>query len=823
MATRHDHLDKLLESARTGPIEEFHRLVQETMCINEVHPIKHERIVATLASEGRAEIVRYLIEQGAWPHSACFGAARGGHETLMNELIGRGASKHSAVWGAATGGHTKLMWDLIETGACLNSALEGAGENGDPTVIQELLDKRARPINVLWGAIRNGNQERIRTWLSAWEPEQSFTLIRLAAYHGQLTLVDELNVHCNASDAFYESVARNLAEGGWETPFFERYGEQSEYMAHGIWGAANGGHCHFLNRLIEHATQFALLSDKTALKYAVIGAAAGNHSKLVAHLIARGATIEDALVGAAIGMNTALMDALIAQGTASGQLRKDIAVYAAAVGKRYDLMNRWLIEGASINQALRGVSYRGGNHKLEGDLIAQGALAEWSEIGCFEGEADGNFEGNYMCRHLSNLLLKKHEISSIKVMAEYGYPSFLQHIWNKNLNSAVWGAARGGFRTVVSSLLEKGAGITFAIQGAVEVGDRDLIESLIPTNEQNVLLLRVFFKTTFETGQEDLLQWMLERLGQSGNHFFVYTLKFMKAEEVVRALSMIKNSHQQFEIAREADVVHLMSAVKIVRKSKVSPEIALALAEKNPESLRCLLNVMTHRTPKLPNEIKFQIFSQVAASEGFQVAERDISVFMRASIVAKKLADFNEVSDDEATELATIQQRLMKCQKRKPEAERKSTQLANAGTLYGRSDILSRHRNSFLTKPFLPNSIQHMMHKFDKYQNLLTLQKWLIACEERLSRKRQYPTQALDMRNLREKLNQLSEFMEETSDPAVLARYLKSEFEGKSLYSILKPLKYWKDCVKHFPNMVRVLEESSERAAESRSFRGCGW
>jgi len=228
----------------------------------------------------------------------------------------------------------------------------------------------------------------------------------------------------------------------------------------------------------------------------------------------------------------------------------------------------------------------------------------------------------------------------------------------------------------------------------------------------------------------------------------------------------------------------------------------------------------------MPREVKFQIFSQVAASEGFQIPKRDIPAFMRASIVAKKLADFNEVSPEEAVELAAIQNRLKRCQKLKPEAERKGTQVAKATTLYARSDKLSGHRNSFLKNPLLPGSARHMMQKFDKYQNLLILQKWLIACEERLSRKRQYSPLAIDMKNLREKLDQLTEFMEETTDPAVLARYLKTEFEGKSLYSILKPLKYWKDCVKHFPNMVRVLEESShqlERVAEVRSSRGCGF
>jgi len=87
MATPHDHLDNLLETARAGQIDEFRRLVNETMCINEIHPITHVSIVEMLASEGHDDIVRYLIDQGAGLDDACRGAAKRGNQALMCELI----------------------------------------------------------------------------------------------------------------------------------------------------------------------------------------------------------------------------------------------------------------------------------------------------------------------------------------------------------------------------------------------------------------------------------------------------------------------------------------------------------------------------------------------------------------------------------------------------------------------------------------------------------------------------------------------------------------------------------------------------------------
>jgi len=86
MATSHDHLDKLLDTARSGDLEQFRRLVSETMCINEIHPITHETILEMLAREGLAEFVLYAVDQGASHWAACRGAAEGGHQALMNSF-----------------------------------------------------------------------------------------------------------------------------------------------------------------------------------------------------------------------------------------------------------------------------------------------------------------------------------------------------------------------------------------------------------------------------------------------------------------------------------------------------------------------------------------------------------------------------------------------------------------------------------------------------------------------------------------------------------------------------------------------------------------
>jgi len=636
MATSHDHLDILLETARAGQLDEFRLLVQDTMCINEIHPITHELIVETLAKEGYDEIVRYLMTQGADLNSACYGAARGGKQVLMNELLSKGAKKRCAVDGAACGGHFELMWSLIRSGADPDFALMGASQNGDPTQIQALIEKGARISYALVGAIISGNEERIRSSMSYSRHPR---LVEIAARYGRISLLDELEAHCVPA-RIPALVARNLAEGGHEAHFLQRYGEHSDCLAQGIWGAASGGHYDFLIRLIEHANHFHLLDHKIALKYAIFGAAESNHSHLVHHLIARGASIEEALIGAAIGENFDLVDQLIERGTTAGQLRKDVAVHAAAMSKRYDLMNDWLAEGASLNQALRGICNRGNDIQMAMQLIKQGASPEWVWIGYCEGLGFGIFEGDR--ENLLELIPKTVSVQNtdtfIKASAEnafFGGILFqLQKLEPEDqdkrqeiLNAAASGAARGGFRTKVRWLLHIGANRASAMEGAVEADDRYLMNSLLIEDPD---VMRTGFKIAFAMGRADQVQWML-RYSIDG---CVDVIKSMSnPNEAVQALSMIQDSMTQFEVAHQASVAHLITTAQIVKIAKVSPQIAFASMKMGP-SLRYLSTLCFLNKPRFPKEVVNKLLSYVAASEGDQIPESDIPALMRASNLA---------------------------------------------------------------------------------------------------------------------------------------------------------------------------------------------
>jgi len=652
MATSHDHLDKLLDTARSGDLEQFRRLVSETMCINEIHPITHETILEMLAREGLAEFVLYAVDQGASHWAACRGAAEGGHQALMNELLRRGAPKHFAVRGAARGGHTELMWSLIRNGAPIGSALWGASENGDPSVIEALLQKGANPCYALFGAIACGDQVRIRASMSYTKNPQA---IQIAALYGQIRLLDELKTHCIDHDT-PELVPYYVAEGGFEIPFLERYGENSEYLAWGIRGAAKGGHVNFLNKLTQHATQKALLNQKTALIWAVTGAAIGNHSKLVDDLISRGANLEDALLGAAIIERQALMDRLIAQGKTSGLLRKDIAVRAAAISRRYDDMNDWLIDGANVNEALRGICFRGVDLELAKRLLSKGASPEWGLLGYYEGYREECYSKNQQFSDLLESYRVKYFRASIKIVAENGWlGSFQTRLMcleppqcdysQEILNAAVTVAARVGFRTNVTVLLKMGASLGSALEGAVKAGDRDLLESLVRVHNPPSDPLQTFFKTAFAMHREDLVEWMLQRLGRRGAEECAVAIKRMEnPHEVVKALSQIANPDQQLKIAEKANFLDMVRPAQIARTVKVSPHIALVARKINGASLRYLSTLCFLNKPSIPKDAVKKLLSYVVATDGHQIPEREIPALMRASHFANSPEMRAEVS-----------------------------------------------------------------------------------------------------------------------------------------------------------------------------------
>jgi len=668
MAISHDHLDKLLKTARAGQLDEFKRLVQETMCINEIHPINHEEIVVTLANEGLTHIVRYLIEQGACPHRACGGAARGGHDALVKELLDLGVTPYYAVKGAAVGGHTKLMWTLIHSDADREAALRGAGVNGDPTLIDSLIQDDKDRIQVLFGAIESGNRDRIRSWMSSSQhPQLISELLRIAARTGDLSLIDELKAHYGEPITDYK-VFYTLALHGHEAAFMERYEQQSENIAWGIYGAAGGGHVDFMNRLIEIAIQLALLDEKTALRWAVQGAGEAMGPKLVDHLIERGATIEDALLSASRSQQTPLVNTLIARGTASGQLRKNVAIRAAAMANRDDLVMEWLAQGASSNEALRGVCFRGTNIEMARYLIKQGASAKWILVGIHEAELIGRFMPNSE----GFIALSKDTTSAdsnfftIQGMTQSGHVTFFQQFLDryKNkpnrmkkqkprvLNEAIVGAAAGGFRTLVSSLLSKGASRVAAILGAVLADDRYLIESLIPANDAPSQSLQGFFKTAFAMRRDDLVQWMLQRLGPSGIDQCAEVIKTGKTpNSVIQALSMIRNSDQQLEIAGKAQAVVHMRPAQIMSTAKVSPHIAVASTKFKRGSLRYFFNVCFLNKPRMPKDLVIKLISCVAASEGHPISEREVPDLMRASDVAGRIPESIEDTPMDPTEM----------------------------------------------------------------------------------------------------------------------------------------------------------------------------
>jgi len=437
----------------------------------------------------------------------------------------------------------------------------------------------------------------------------------------------------------------HIAERGLESTFMQRYEQQSENIAWGICGAAMGGHIDFMNRLIELATQFALLDEKTALKWAVYGASQRNLTTLVDQLIERGAMIEDALLGACLRQHTALADTLIARGIASGQLRKNIAIRAVAIGKRDELVKEWLADGASLDQALRGVCCRGANIELAKYLIKQGASPAWIMVGLLEGENARVIEGDSQAFYQLIPDPRSQDVSrvALQAIAEkgcYGHVRIILENCNHHseaLDTAVSAAARGGFRTMVASLIERGAHLGPAIEGAVEGGDRYLIDTLLPVNSHPSGHLNTFFKTAFAMRREDLVQWMLQRLGRCAAYHCANAVKTMEnPNEVVQALSMIKNSYQLIDIACKANAAEHIRPLQIAKAAKVSPQIAAASMRMNLESLRYLLKACFLNARSLPREIKFKLFSYVAATKGYQIPERDIPALMRAAKIAEK-------------------------------------------------------------------------------------------------------------------------------------------------------------------------------------------
>lgn len=116
--------------------------------------------------------------------------------------------------------------------------------------------------------------------------------------------------------------------------------------------------------LIKYFTIFS----PNLINYALVGAAAGNQIDLMEELINMGGDLNYALQGAARANNTELMERLISRGA----YKKDGAIYMAAVHGHFEIVEKFLQLGGSIDYAAGGAA--AGGYKKEVILfIKQGA------------------------------------------------------------------------------------------------------------------------------------------------------------------------------------------------------------------------------------------------------------------------------------------------------------------------------------------------------------------------------------------------------------------------------------------------------------------
>lgn len=394
-------IDLICKLAKEQNKEGLADLISSGVCIDIHNEI--ETPAQRIASEKKVDVkaLALLISMGAPLNTAVWGAARGGHLSLVGALLRRGASINSAAAGAALGGHLDLVRNCIRFGASINSAVVGAALGGHIVLVENLIRCGASLNEAVWSAARGGHLALVEDLISRGA-SLNFA-VGGAARGGHLTLVE------------------NLIERG--APLDDA-----------VKGAAIGGYFSLVEGLIHCGA---------SLDSAVAGAALGGHFAFVEDLIRRGASLNLAAKGAARGGHLALLENLIQRGAMI-----NMPVLAAAIGGHLNLIEYLIFLGASLNNAVKGAAL-GGHLALVEDLLHRGA----SLVHAVEGARNAGLFANKACAlrllvSIQDTTLRMHFVEEAKkskfitfdltaLLSSANTLATLMHNWKINLEQAL--------------------------------------------------------------------------------------------------------------------------------------------------------------------------------------------------------------------------------------------------------------------------------------------------------------------------------------------------------------------------------------------------
>ncbi|KAJ6487633.1 ankyrin repeat-containing domain protein [Mycena sanguinolenta] len=242
----------------------------------------------------RDEAVRFLRAKGAdvgamdeYFGSAMHAASGNGHAEIVGFLLQNGADDEAALQIASNGGHIEVVRVLLQNGTDTNaqpdglgSALEAASKKGHMEIVRLLLEHGAAP---------NGSGDNYGGALEGAARQGHLDIIRLLLENGA-----DINAHCepadfgtalhSASRAGHTEVVRFLLENGGDV------GAHDEFLATPLHKACNMGYMGIIQLLLENGADVnGASSDGTP--WQVARAARRGDARILDLLIQTGAIV----------------------------------------------------------------------------------------------------------------------------------------------------------------------------------------------------------------------------------------------------------------------------------------------------------------------------------------------------------------------------------------------------------------------------------------------------------------------------------------------------------------------------------------------------
>ncbi len=519
------------------------------------------------AAGGHKELVLNLIAKGAHVNDAVCGAAKGDHRELVEYLITqRGASLNHAVYGAAKGGHNEFVKNLLTRGANINNAVLGAGECGDIELVNELITQGASIDQAVLGAATGNHKELVYNLIDRGASLNQAVLG--VALRGNVRIVNDL-----IAKGANKDIAVKAASRRGHKELVENLIDRGANFNEAISGAKEGGHealiIYLINKVcagtcpadFQPCAKLAFINNRDAINFliddfkhlndAIYGAAAGGHEDLVDDLIAKGASLNEAVSGAARSGHRFLVEYLIARGASL-----DHAVYGAAKGDKLKLVKNLITRGANLDKAVSGAAEIG-NVELVNELITQGASVDAAAMGAATGD---------QIELLNSLIARGACLSeAVYGAALRGDADLVNDLIRRGANKdkAVTGAARRGHKQLVDSLLAEGANVNWAVEDAAAGGHKKLLNYLIDKNAPGFPYVLAFaISGAAQVGNIDLVKKLIPRgahlskwtlidmgLASAARHGHVKLVMYLLTQEpddIGRAISSAAmNGHQQ--------------------------------------------------------------------------------------------------------------------------------------------------------------------------------------------------------------------------------------------------------------------------------------